>query len=59
MAAHPEMFTGPGRPVPYGDIVIVGVLQWLKFGVLAAATLLIASFPTPTSTRSSWASSCS
>ncbi len=44
MAANPEMFTGAGRPVPYGDIVIVGVLQWLKFGVLAAATLLIASF---------------
>ncbi len=44
MAAHPEMFAGPGRLVPYDDIVIVGVLQWLKFGVLAAATLLIASF---------------
>jgi ABC-type transport system involved in multi-copper enzyme maturation permease subunit len=30
--------------VPYGDIVIAGLLQWLKFGVLANLTLLIASF---------------
>jgi len=44
MAANPAMFTGGGSPVPFGDVVIVGVLQWLKFGVLAAATLLVASF---------------
>ncbi len=30
--------------IPYGDLVTVGLLQWLKFGVLAAITLLIASF---------------
>ena len=28
----------------YGDLIVVGALQWLKFGVLTAIVLLIASF---------------
>ncbi|MBC8041695.1 MAG: hypothetical protein H7Y06_14220 [Opitutaceae bacterium] len=43
MTANPEAFEG-GRIIHYGDLVLMGVLQWLKFGVLAAITLLIASF---------------
>ncbi len=43
MAASPEAFA-QGCLIHYGDLVLIGVLQWLKFGVLAAATLLIASF---------------
>jgi ABC-type transport system involved in multi-copper enzyme maturation permease subunit len=43
MAANPEAFES-GRIIHYGDLVLMGVLQWLKFGVLAAITLLIASF---------------
>jgi len=43
MAANPESFES-GRLIHYGDLVLLGVLQWLKFGVLAAITLLIASF---------------
>jgi hypothetical protein len=43
MATTPEAFDA-GRIVSYGDLFIVGVLQWLKFGVLAAIVLLIASF---------------
>jgi ABC-type transport system involved in multi-copper enzyme maturation permease subunit len=43
MAASPEAFE-QGRLIHYADLVLIGVLQWLKFGVLAAATLLIASF---------------
>lgn len=33
-----------GRIIDYGALLIVGALQWLKFGVLAMITLLIASF---------------
>lgn len=43
MNANPEMFEN-GRIIHYGDLVLMGVLQWLKFGVLAAITLLVASF---------------
>jgi ABC-type transport system involved in multi-copper enzyme maturation permease subunit len=43
MAAHPDGFEG-GRLIHYGDLALLGVLQWLKFGVLAALTLLVASF---------------
>jgi ABC-type transport system involved in multi-copper enzyme maturation permease subunit len=43
MAANPEAFEA-GRIMRYGDLFIVGVLQWLKFGVLSAIVLLIASF---------------
>ncbi len=43
MAANPEAFES-GRLIHYGDLVMMGVLQWLKFGVLAAITLLVASF---------------
>lgn len=43
MTANPEAFEA-GRIMRYGDLFIVGVLQWLKFGVLASLVLLIASF---------------
>jgi ABC-type transport system involved in multi-copper enzyme maturation permease subunit len=43
MTANPEAFVS-GRLINYGDILIVGLLQWLKFGVLTAMVLLIASF---------------
>lgn len=43
IAANPDAFEH-GRVVPYGGLVLMGVLQWLKFGVLAMITLLIASF---------------
>lgn len=43
MAAHPDAFEN-GRLIQYGDLLIVGVLQWLKFGVLTMLVLLIASF---------------
>lgn len=43
MAIDPDSFSS-GRMIAYGDLVIVGVLQWLKFGVLSAIVLLIASF---------------
>lgn len=43
MAAAPDDFAA-GRIIAYGDLLIVGLLQWLKFGVLAAIVLLIASF---------------
>lgn len=43
MAANPEAFEA-GRLIAYGDLLVVGLLQWLKFGVLTAIVLLIASF---------------
>ena len=43
MAVNPDDFAA-GRIIAYGDLLIVGLLQWLKFGVLAAIVLLIASF---------------
>jgi ABC-type transport system involved in multi-copper enzyme maturation permease subunit len=43
MAADPEAFAS-GRLINYADLLIVGALQWLKFGVLAALVLLIATF---------------
>lgn len=43
MTLHPEAFEG-GRIINYADILLVGGLQWLKFGVLAGIVLLIASF---------------
>lgn len=43
MAANPDAFAA-GRMILYGDLLIVGLLQWIKFGVLAAIVLLIASF---------------
>jgi ABC-type transport system involved in multi-copper enzyme maturation permease subunit len=33
-----------GPLVRYGDVFIFGFLQWMKFGILAAITLFIASF---------------
>ena len=33
-----------GRLVQYGDILLFGILQWIKFGIVAAVTLFIASF---------------
>lgn len=43
MALHPDAFPS-GRIIHYGDLMAMGMLQWLKFGVLATITLLIASF---------------
>jgi ABC-type transport system involved in multi-copper enzyme maturation permease subunit len=43
MGVRPEDFAG-GRIIAYGDLLIVGMLQWIKFGVLTAIVLLIASF---------------
>ncbi len=43
MGAMPEDFAS-GRMIAYGDLLTVGLLQWLKFGVLTAIVLLIASF---------------
>ena len=43
MVTNPDAFEA-GRIVVYGDLIIVGLLQWLKFGVLTAIVLLIASF---------------
>jgi ABC-type transport system involved in multi-copper enzyme maturation permease subunit len=39
----PEVFS-EGRIIRYGDIFIFGLLQWLKFGLLGAMTLFVASF---------------
>ncbi len=33
-----------GRLIRYGDVFLFGFLQWMKFGILAAITLFIASF---------------
>ncbi len=33
-----------GRLIRYGDVFLFGLLQWMKFGILAAITLFIASF---------------
>jgi ABC-type transport system involved in multi-copper enzyme maturation permease subunit len=35
---------GVARSVHYADLGLAGLLQWLKFGVLAAMTLLLATF---------------
>lgn len=43
MAADPESFAS-GRIISYSDLLIVGLLQWIKFGVLTSIVLLIASF---------------
>lgn len=43
MGMNPESFEA-GRIVAYGDLIVVGLLQWIKFGVLTAIVLLIASF---------------
>lgn len=43
MEINPEAFES-GRLIAYGDLLVVGLLQWLKFGVLTAIVLLIASF---------------
>ncbi|MEI6862035.1 MAG: ABC transporter permease subunit [Verrucomicrobiota bacterium] len=43
LSADPEVFQH-GGPVALGDLVIVCALHWLKFGVLAMITLLVASF---------------
>ncbi|PXA03621.1 ABC transporter permease [Coraliomargarita sinensis] len=39
----PEVFSG-GRIIRYSDIFLFGFLQWLKFGLLGAMTLFVASF---------------
>jgi hypothetical protein len=33
-----------GSLIRYGDVFLFGFLQWLKFGILAAITLFVASF---------------
>jgi len=38
-----EVFS-EGRIIRYGDIFLFGFLQWLKFGLLGAMTLFVASF---------------
>ena len=43
MRAHPENFS-QGRIVSYQLVALAGFFQWLKFAVLAALTLLVASF---------------
>lgn len=43
MSTASELFQ-EGRLVRYGDIAIFALLQWVKFGVVAAMTLFIASF---------------
>ena len=35
---------GEGSLIRYGDVFLFGFLQWIKFGILAAITLFIASF---------------
>lgn len=43
MTAHPDAFAGE-RLISYPAILAAGLLQWLKFTVLAAITLLVASY---------------
>ena len=43
MREYPEAFAG-GRVIDYAHVVAGGLLQWLKLLVLAALTLLIASY---------------
>ena len=43
MREMPDVFTG-GRVLHYGDLAAAGFIQWLKLAVLAAFTLLVASF---------------
>ena len=43
MRELPDAFAS-GRVLHYGDVVAAGFVQWLKLAVLAAFTLLIASF---------------
>jgi len=43
MQADGEAFAG-GRIVDYADIFIFGLIQWIKFGIVSAITLFIASF---------------
>lgn len=43
MEAQPEAFAH-GRIVDYSGILIFGLIQWIKFGVISAITLFIASF---------------
>lgn len=43
MREFPEAFA-PGRAISYASVAIAGLLQWLKLAVLAALTLLVASF---------------
>ena len=43
MHFDPESFAD-GRLIRYGDLLIAGGLQWIKFGVLASLVLLVSSF---------------
>ena len=43
MAEYPDNFA-QGRVVSYGLVALAGLMQWLKLAVLAAFTLLVASF---------------
>lgn len=43
MRDFPENFA-QGRTVDYGNVLLAGLLQWLKLSVLAAFALLVASF---------------
>lgn len=40
---EPEAFAA-GRLVGYGSLLLVAALQWLKFGLISALTILVASF---------------
>lgn len=43
MEQNPDAFAN-GRMVSYGGLMVFGLLQWIKFGIISAITLLIASF---------------
>ena len=43
MARMGEAFVD-GRLIRYSDLLVFGLLQWMKFGVLSAIALFIASF---------------
>jgi hypothetical protein len=44
LAADPELAAAGPSLVRYGDLAWIGLLHWVKFGVLAALTVLVASF---------------
>ncbi len=43
MASFPDSFPD-GRTLAYGEVFLFGFVQWLKFGIIAAIALFIASF---------------
>lgn len=44
LMARLEDFFISGRLVRYGDLVTFGLLQWIKFSILSAITIFVASF---------------